>query len=128
MKKLAAILFITVHLFGNELYQLMKLPVLFDHYEEHKILNPNISFLNYLTLHYVKDSSKDFDHERDMQLPFKAIDHFTAPVVPDFIPDATASPHVHFRQIFFSKRCISDESFIFTDFLSGIWQPPRFVN
>ncbi|HEY0668126.1 MAG TPA: hypothetical protein VGD22_08140 [Sphingobacteriaceae bacterium] len=128
MKKLAAILFITIHLFTNEVYQLIKLPVLFDHYEEHKILNPNISFLNYLTLHYVKDSSKDFDHERDMQLPFKMSDHFTAPVVPDFIPDFTASLHVGFRQIFLSKRCISDESSIRTDFLPGIWQPPRFVN
>lgn len=103
----------------------MKLPVFFDHYAEHKILNPKISFIDFLTLHYVKDSSKDFDHERDMQLPFKVLDHFSAPMAPGFVPDAIVVLHINSTPIPISRVYLSDESFIQTDFHSGIWQPPK---
>ncbi|WEK17798.1 MAG: hypothetical protein P0Y49_13420 [Candidatus Pedobacter colombiensis] len=126
MKKLAAILFLTIHLFStNEVSQLMKLPVFFDHYAEHKILNPNISFFDFLTQHYIYDSAKDFDHERDMQLPFKGSDHFSAPNAPAFIPDSMVLFHVNPLQIISSKIYIADDSFIPSDFMSGIWQPPK---
>ncbi|MEQ7801935.1 hypothetical protein ABDJ41_19220 [Pedobacter sp. ASV1-7] len=127
MKRLAAILFLTIHLFStNEVSQLMKLPVFFDHYTEHKILDPSISFIEFLTSHYINDSANDFDHERDMQLPFKTADHFSAPIVPAFIPDSIALFNINSSQIILSKIYISDESFIPSDFLSGIWQPPKF--
>ncbi|WP_449436886.1 hypothetical protein [Pedobacter steynii] len=124
---MVSILFLIVHLFpANEIYQLMKLPTFFDHYKEHKILSPNISFFDFLTQHYVNDSTKDFDHERDMQLPFKASNHFSAPIAPAFVPDPIILFGGHSQQITQSKIYISDDSFIPSDFPTGIWQPPKF--
>jgi len=127
LKKLAAILFLVVHLFStNEVYQLMKLPVFFEHYDEHKILSPGISFFTFLKMHYVNDNANDLDHERDMQLPFKASNHFSAPVTPAFIPDSLGLFHLSPLRISSRKIYISDDFFIPSDFMSGIWQPPKF--
>ncbi|SDL55639.1 hypothetical protein SAMN04487898_12090 [Pedobacter sp. ok626] len=103
----------------------MKLPIFFDHYAEHKILSPNISFFDFLTMHYVNDNAKDIDHERDMQLPFKASNNFSAPITLAFIPDSTVSFHLNSLQITSSKIYISDDYFIPSDFMPGIWQPPK---
>ncbi|MGV3508445.1 MAG: hypothetical protein ACO1N7_04085 [Sphingobacteriaceae bacterium] len=127
VKKLVAILFLTVHLFStNEAYQLMKLPVVFNHFTEHKALTPTISFWAFLTLHYAKYNVKDLDYERDMQLPFKTIDHLSVPIIPAFLPELTLLLHVNSTQIILSKMYIADEFFILTDFVSGVWQPPKY--
>lgn len=126
MKKLAATLFLIVHLFSpDEVYQLTKISVFFDHYAEHKILSPGISFVGYLVQHYIEDSVNDFDHERDMQLPFKTSDHFSAPASPAFVPDSIVVFRINSSAITISKTYISDDLFIPSDFLSGIWQPPK---
>lgn len=56
---------------NTELCQLMKLPVLVQHYREHRHMDKGISFFAYLHMHYVTDHANDPDHDRDMQLPFK---------------------------------------------------------
>lgn len=124
---MVTILFLIVHLFPtNDVYQLMKLPIFFEHYAEHKILSPDISFFDFLTLHYINDSPKDFDHKRDMQLPFKTSDHFSTPTNPAFIPDSIIIFHIGSLEITRIKMYVSDDFFNPSDFPSGIWQPPKF--
>ncbi|SEK19641.1 hypothetical protein [Parapedobacter koreensis] len=54
------------------LEQLLKIPVLFEHFQEHQQRETDISFLNFLTHHYSFEKHTDKDESRDMQLPFKS--------------------------------------------------------
>lgn len=62
--------------FANNVFpifnQLEKISILIDHYDEHIVLDGDISFLHYLADHYLDNDVKG-DHARDMQLPFKHI-------------------------------------------------------
>ncbi|SFE02736.1 hypothetical protein [Flavobacterium phragmitis] len=52
--------------------QFYKLPILIEHYQEHKKLQ-NVSFVDFLSMHYWGEDLNDNDDDRDMQLPFKVI-------------------------------------------------------
>ncbi len=56
------------------LSQFFKFPVLWSHYVEHKVLNPHISFTDFLSMHYWGDDLNDQDDDQDMRLPFKKLD------------------------------------------------------
>jgi len=76
--------------------QLCKLPVLFEHYYEHKERDPGISIARYISMHYLGEDDNDNDADRDMQLPFKKAEHrhghvhysFYVPVPPLEFPAA----------------------------------------
>lgn len=53
--------------------ELLKLPVLVEHYVEHRAESPEMGFWEYLSLHYFSGIEYDADYARDMQLPFKSI-------------------------------------------------------
>jgi hypothetical protein len=55
----------------SEVHQLLRLPVLVEHFIEHRQLDPGISFLAFLKLHYVGKIEIDDDYQRDQQLPFR---------------------------------------------------------
>ncbi|WP_166924836.1 hypothetical protein [Flavobacterium poyangense] len=52
--------------------QFYKLPILVQHFQEHKQLS-DLSFVDFLSMHYWGEDLKDNDEDRDMQLPFKTI-------------------------------------------------------
>lgn len=60
-----------VILFATPLQQLIKVPVLIEHYQEHKLRNGDLTFLDFMFMHYVSDDGVHDDDNRDMQLPFK---------------------------------------------------------
>lgn len=53
--------------------EVLKLPVLLEHYLEHRAEAPEMGFGEYLKLHYFSGIEYDADYARDMQLPFKSI-------------------------------------------------------
>ena len=55
----------------TELHQVLKLPVLIVHFQEHRALNKEISLLDFFIDHYVDQIILDNDDQRDSQLPFK---------------------------------------------------------
>ncbi|MEN9523358.1 MAG: hypothetical protein RL065_1735, partial [Bacteroidota bacterium] len=59
---------------NTELHQLVKLPLLMEHFVEHKTQNNKLSFLQFLTIHYSGSTQKDADYDKDMKLPFKSQD------------------------------------------------------
>ncbi|WP_295767233.1 hypothetical protein [uncultured Mucilaginibacter sp.] len=58
----------------TELHQLLKLPVLFEHFAEHKERDKSVSFATFISMHYWGNDLNDNDDDRDMQLPFKKLD------------------------------------------------------
>ncbi len=72
MQKTAAIFLLSLYLFGaTDAYQLLKLPLLVQHFIAHHHENPSISFISFMHLHYQDEIVIDEDFQEDMQLPFK---------------------------------------------------------
>jgi hypothetical protein len=105
--------------------ELLKLPILIQHYTEHKQQSSSISFIDFLDIHYMHGSPKDADYDRDMQLPFKSCTHSSLTFAAFIIP---APETFTLRRIAHSARKLktilssSDYSY---NYLSSIWQPPR---
>ncbi len=58
---------------ATELHQLVKLPELLRHYQEHSRTGSGMSLLAFLQLHYSANHPEDNDDSEDSQLPFKEI-------------------------------------------------------
>ncbi len=72
MLKIYTIFLLLLQLLANtELCQLLKMPLLSQHYTEHVLVNKDISFIAFLNMHYFNGDPVDADFEADMQLPFK---------------------------------------------------------
>lgn len=125
MKKLIAILLLSLYLVSTtELYQFLKMPVLIEHYLEHKGENPKITLVSFIKMHY-DNPVKDADYKTDQQLPF--ISHGCHLIVVFTL----ASPFtLHFPknilQVIQSKKSFYKSNFYNLEILNSIWQPPKF--
>lgn len=53
--------------------QVMKLPLLLQHYQVHQELNPSMRMIDFLAMHYWGKDIDDQDEEQDQKLPFKTL-------------------------------------------------------
>lgn len=101
------------------------MPVLLQHFTEHKKENKDLSFIKFLEIHYLHGSPKDEDYDKDLKLPFKTITNtnVTSVSICTPIPNFKQNPLVYFKN---NKHQFSNYSFSYTStFLSSIWQPPK---
>lgn len=124
MKKFTAIcLLLTFLLAATELNQLLKLPIMLEHFAEHKNLNNTISFLDFLYMHYTGHDINDNDEDKDMQLPFKSHDCNSVQV--QSLP--TQSEFSDLNRIPVSEKNLpvyKTRNFN-SSYPSSIWQPPK---
>jgi len=104
----------------------LKLPVIFQHFQEHQRENKSITLLEFLDMHYMHGSPNDEDHDRDMQLPFKSSDDcitaFGAIFIPFSLQIAVSRP-----VIFSSPKIFGwEDQCLHATYLSSIWQPPKY--
>lgn len=125
MKKIGANLFLIVYLFfTTEAYQLLKAPMILQHFHEHQKKNFGITFLEFLDIHYLNGSPVDDDYDRDMHLPFKKVTHQVNPSLA-YVKDLTTTQLI----IPFSSK--EAEFFIFSNQNiesrnpSSIFHPPK---
>ncbi len=72
MKKILTYIAISFYLLGTtEASELLKLGNFIQHYIEHKNTE-NLSFLEFINVHYVKATVIDDDYSEDQKLPFKS--------------------------------------------------------
>lgn len=128
LKKLLAIFTLSVYLLSTtELSELLKLPLLIEHYHEHKCSAPDLSFKDFLVLHYnnhLEGHAHNDDYEKDMQLPFITHSGFMgiAVVVPKMV--SLADSHSGDES---DKPVVVNDPFAQRLMVSQIWQPPRFA-
>lgn len=126
MKKLIAILFLTVYVFSaTEFNQLLKLPLLVEHYIEHKEENKLITFLEFLHMHYSTAHAKDADYNKDMKLPFKSTGNTIAFNALNCLQpnlETELNYPVQNSKAFYS---IYSEHIPNSALLNSIWQPPK---
>jgi len=125
MRKISSTFFVLLYVFAStELHQLMRLPILIDHFVEHRLDTPTISFSDYIALHYSGDNQTETEIGRDSQLPFKNANcpevFITIGMPPEEFPEATT-------QVFgLAPDVIVPHSSTITSAVQvSIWQPPR---
>lgn len=117
---------LTAYLFSTtELHQLLKLPAVFAHFADHRKGNKDISFLQFLNMHYMHGSPKDKDYSEDMKLPFKTADNCAATVSPVVIPRLVHIFGTHVIHIPEKEVHIPQDELIPSSYLSRVWQPPK---
>ncbi|SJZ47546.1 hypothetical protein [Sediminibacterium ginsengisoli] len=127
MRKLAAILLFSIYLFGTtEASQLLKLPVLMQHYIEHKALDHSITLTAFLKMHYIGPDIRDNDYQRDMQLPFKTVNDCCVIAFNSFPPQRI---NIEFFQPQYHKQTHAVINTVFVPRFAthDIFQPPRQV-
>jgi hypothetical protein len=123
MKRACSILFLWIYLVANtELHQFLRLPVFFVHYQEHRAESPDISLLEFITLHYYgPDANITYGH--DSQLPFKdkcPEVSLSIALPPEDIAGPTPTLFTTDR-----KEVMFKSLFVASSFQFAIWQPPR---
>lgn len=126
LKKLIPIFLLSIYLISlTELNQLVKLPVLIEHFIEHKEKDTKLSVFKFLTSHYAQEDDHDGDEEREMDLPFKSHDGCLNSVVIAFMPNNIDGLIIK-PSFIETKTCfIYSEQFLSSSHLSSIWQPPK---
>ncbi len=100
------------------------MPLLIEHYIQHKNLNPEMSLTAFLKTHY-DHPVKDSDHDQDQKLPFVSHANLLSVVF-------TINPSLYFHCIgkVFSpieiKKVFYKSALYNKEILNSIWQPPRF--
>lgn len=109
----------------TELHQILKLPILVQHYFEHKAENKNITLAGFIVLHYFSGNPVDDDYARDMQLPFKTSDciqAITSIVIPEQIVISNEPLLVSTRPFFKVQN-----DWIPSNYMADIFRPPQFA-
>lgn len=127
MRKIFAITFLTIYLFSNtELHQFLKLPILIEHYSEHKDKDHSITLWKFLSMHYANGNTKDADYDKDSKLPFKTHDNCNSSNHITILPEQK----FFFNSVVqsFEKKILFKFYSVFPNatFLENIWQPPKF--
>ncbi len=105
------------------LIELVKLPVMIEHYMEHKELNPNLSVFQFLCIHYQGEDIFDADYDKDMKLPFKSYTSINSFVFYPLTQEYKAIQKVNFK---YKKENLYTYSFSYSSLsISSIWQPPK---
>ena len=126
MKNVVSIFFLTVYLLAStQAHELLKLPIVFAHFSEHKNEDKSISLLEFLDMHYMHGSPKDDDYDRDMQLPFKTTSSAISVIFNADIPYTKAFYYAEPIRILEKKLYANTDPYLLSVYLSNIWQPPR---
>jgi len=127
VKRFFAIFFLLVYVISlTEFNQLVKLPILVEHFKEHKSKNKELTLLKFLSMHYAAEETQDADHDTDMKLPFKSHEGCLNAMLEVYVPSNTGDVFVKPVPSNIHTYFPYKESFINSSFLSSIWQPPKF--
>jgi hypothetical protein len=105
---------------STEVHELLRLPLLVNHYQEHKEKVTDITFWEFLVMHYETDVPHD---DQDTRLPFKTCHHsLTSTAL------ATTSQKITLTMplpVVVKQALSADHSAPLTSCLEEIFQPPR---
>ena len=107
-----------------------KIPALVRHFAEHQQTKPEISILDFISLHFQDEKHHEEDHEKHTKLPFQ---HDYNGSVTGFVVSVLCTLPLKFElnsPLFLlsdTNIAISEENLFFTSPSFDIWQPPKVV-
>ncbi len=127
MKKYVSIVLLFFYVFSmTEVHQLLKAPILVEHYLEHKSEDKSLTLISFLEMHYLNGFTKDADYEKDMKLPFKTTqDNCFNAVVLLPTPEKFELNGDVYGDNFKSTKILQKNQIFISNYLSAIWQPPK---
>ncbi len=109
----------------THIVEMVKLPFVISHYLEHRRADAQMSLLDFINLHYMKNQTRDADFDKDMKLPFKTLvhDHTASQLYTPCIHFVTSAslelrPGEKVTPIYLASPGLS--------FASPVWQPPKY--
>lgn len=127
MRRIFSFLLLCVYMFSmTEMHQLVKAPMLVEHYLEHKEEDKSISLVSFLEMHYLNGFTKDADFEKDMKLPFKSIGdtcYSYIVVIPNAFVEIPQRVEISLNKN--TKGVIQKSQTFISNYFSSIWQPPK---
>jgi hypothetical protein len=127
LKKLLSILLISAYLISTtEFYQVLKLPLLAEHFNEHKSLNQGTTFWDFLVMHYTNNDVTYADHDKDMRLPFKSHEGSTHSALFTFSNNPQLLTLIKPVVIDLNEYNLLENICFNSEYLSNIWQPPKY--
>lgn len=114
---------------NGKVAELVKIPILAEHYFEHKNEKSDLSFVDFLVMHYWGDDNNQNDNNVDHQLPFKSNDillgvEFMGEIPPLIQLDQKKREHISLNE----KNYPIKNLFYAFDFHSKMIDPPDFVS
>jgi hypothetical protein len=105
--------------------ELLKLPLLAEHFFDHNTGSKSTSITIYLIHHYITEDGTDNDAAEDSRLPFKSAAPsagitFAATVPPLLYPIEKMVVLIK------SVKIVHRDMFLLSHYFNAVWQPPRF--
>jgi hypothetical protein len=104
----------------------LKLPLLAEHFNEHKSLNQGTTFWDFLVMHYTNNDVKYADHDKDMRLPFKSHEGSTHSTLFTFSNNPQLLILIKPVVIDLNEYNLLENICFNSEYLSNIWQPPKY--
>ena len=104
--------------------QLLKMPLLIEHYFDHQEENKDLTLFQFLNMHYTNPHPVDKNHKKDMELPFKSHSDCSSAISMNFIVSESITletPETESHR----KRCVYKDQLLIDPLLTKILQPPR---
>jgi hypothetical protein len=105
--------------------ELLKFPVLVEHYFDHRTEKGDTGLIGFLIDHYCTEDGTDQDADEDSRLPFKSTDQLSAPGTITLALPVSTEMLAHPGLLPVTNYLIQDDANIPSGFLDAIWQPPR---
>ena len=124
MKRLTGILLLSLHILAfTECHQLLRIPYLMQHFQQHRAADPNMNFSAFIKIHYLGPVMVTDDFKQDQQLPFRSVDcHMLNTTVCIYEPvTVEIDPPVEIPSVFYCYNETNKPQFSSFD----IFQPPR---
>ena len=124
MKRLTGILLLSLHILAfTECHQLLRIPYLMQHFQQHRAADPNMNFSAFIKIHYLGPVIVTDDFKQDQQLPFRNVDSHMLNTTVCIYEPATVEidPPVEVPAVFYC--CNETNKPQFSSF--AIFEPPR---
>ena len=126
MRQFIALSLLSLYLFTSvEFHELLKLPQLVSHFEEHQQEQKGITLWAFLCEHYAHGDVFDDDRDKDMKLPYKSLDCNHAISFTVIPPIVSIEPLKYIGLPTLKKPCGYYSNQFCSDNFSSIWQPPK---
>ncbi len=128
MKRLVVLFMLSTFLLSTtEFSHVLKIPLLFTHFNSHKELDKDLTFSGFLALHYLTERASIPHDDQDMKLPFKMHDSCSFQLQILYMP--VSAPYLSIKKIYQIRKKHSvylNDLSITSSYLASIWQPPKF--
>lgn len=126
LKKIAAFLLLVIYMLSaTATKELMKFPLLAQHFYDHVEENRNTGLVSFLLMHYYVEDGTDKDAAEDNQLPFKSAEYAAVASFTSLAPPAGAEISVNPFITDSHSFATYTDLFLPSQYLAAIWQPPR---